>query len=213
MDDRFAKRAFEPMRLTAVPRAFDHPEWVFEPKLDGFRALAYVSAKTVTLVSRKGHAYRSFGGLAAEILGAVRAKEAVLDGEIVCVDDAGRPVSTSLLHRRSAACFYAFDVLWLDGKDLRDRPLTTRKRALRYVLRRSPQVRYVDHVAGCGEGLFDLVRTHDMEGIVAKWKDGPYRAGKPSSWVKIENPDYTQARNRHELLAMRRASGPLPSLF
>ncbi len=206
----FAKRTFEPMRLTPFARAFDHPEWMFEIKLDGFRALAYVAPRGVTLVSRKGHPYRSFADLAVEIQRTVGATEAVLDGEIVCLDEAGRPAFTSLLHRRDVASFYAFDVLWLDGKDLRDRPLTARKRVLRYLLRRpSPRVRYVDHIAGCGAGLFDLVRTHDLEGIVAKWKDGPYRGGTPSSWLKIRNRDYTQARGRHELFAARRPSRPL----
>ena len=200
------------MRLATMARPFDHPEWVFEIKLDGFRALAYTSVSAVSLVSRKGHAYRSFGALAEEIRRTLHVKEAVLDGEIVSLDDSGRPVFTSLLHRRGVASFHAFDVLWLDGEDLRDRPLTMRKRVLRYLLRRpSPLVRYVDHVAGCGEGLFDLVRGHDMEGIVAKWKDGPYRTGTPSSWVKIKNRDYSQARDRHELFATRRHFGPLGS--
>lgn len=206
----FARRTFEPLRLTPLPRAFDHPDWLFEIKLDGFRALAYVAPDAVSLVSRKGHTYRSFGALAVEMRRAVRAKEAVLDGEIVSLDGSGRPVLTSLLHRRGIACFHAFDVLWLDGKDLRDRPLATRKRALRYVLRgRSPFVRYVEHVAGCGLGLFDLARAHDMEGIVAKWKDGLYRATKPSSWLTIKNADYTQARDRYGLFAARRLSGPV----
>ena len=200
-------RSFEPMRLGMMARPFDHPEWLFEIKLDGFRALAYVSATGVILVSRKGHVYRSFGTLGAEIRRSVRANEAVLDGEIVCLDDSGRPTFTPLLHRRGVASFHAFDVLWLDGKDLRERPLSMRKRVLRYVLRRqSARVGYVDHVAGCGKALFDLVRAHDMEGIVAKWKDGPYRGRRPSSWVKIKNRDYSQARDRHELFASRRTS-------
>src|SRR5262249_9223637 len=98
-------------------------------------------------------------------------------------------------------------LLWLAGEDLRDLPLVERKRRLRRIIpRRSAFVLYLDHVDG-GRDLFAEVCRRDLEGIVAKWKRGAYRAAPLSSWVKIKNPTYSQAEGRHELFE-RDARGP-----
>ena len=98
------------------------PDWVFELKYDGFRALAYISNR-VQLVSRKGHTYRRFDRLCKELAHALSGHEAVLDGEIICVDAEGRPQFHDLLRTRKQPIYAAFDLLWLDGEHVWNRPL------------------------------------------------------------------------------------------
>jgi bifunctional non-homologous end joining protein LigD len=144
---------------------------------------------------------KRFAPLAAEIavlLGGVR--NAVLDGEVVCLDGDGRPLFNALLYRRTEPCFVAFDCLWLDGRDLRRLPLIERKRVLRQIVpRRAACVQYLPHVARRGVHLFTEVVQHDLEGVVAKLKQAPYGlVDGRSPWVKIKNREYTQAMDRHE---------------
>jgi bifunctional non-homologous end joining protein LigD len=125
---------------------------------------------------------------------------AILDGEIVHLGPDGKPQFLPLLRRRAPQYFYAFDLLWLNGRDLRGLPLLERKGVLRQVV---PQVGcrvlYVDHVAGRGVDLFRAVCDADMEGIVAKRADGLYTPDE-TSWLKIKNRDYSQGEGRRECL-------------
>jgi len=102
--------------------------------------------------------------------------------------------------RRAEAVFYAFDLLWLDGEDLRALPLTQRKRKLKSLIRTSctPAVLLADHVERDGVKLFEAIRKRDCEGIVAKNKLAPY-VMSPATWFKVLNPDYTQKRGRREM--------------
>jgi bifunctional non-homologous end joining protein LigD len=125
----------------------------------------------------------------------------VLDGEIVCLDASGRSQFHSLLFHRGAPYFYAFDILQLNGKDLRSLPLIARKKQLRKLISNRSSLLYVDHVEARGEDLFRLACREDLEGIVAKRKDGAY--GPQADWVKIKNPDYSQTVGRHELFNNR----------
>jgi len=106
-----------------VRDAFDHEDFIFELKMDGYRALAYLSANGTRLVSKNGHTMKRFANLASAIERELR-REAVLDGEIVVLDSDGRPRFYDLLRWRGELVFYAFDVLWLDGRDLRFRSLS-----------------------------------------------------------------------------------------
>ena len=121
----------EPMPLAVLREAFDHPDWLFEVKYDGFRALAYLESASVRLVSRKGNVYKSFPGLCTAIAATITRRDALVDGEIAHLDSAGKPQFLPLLHRRPPLSFVAFDLLWLDGKDLRALPLIERKGILR----------------------------------------------------------------------------------
>jgi ATP-dependent DNA ligase len=109
------------MPLVRVAEAFDHPAWLFELKHDGFRALAQVDGHHCTLVSRRRHVYRQFPRLQVEIAHSIRAHSAVLDGEIVCSASDGRSVFNRLLFRHDRPHSIAFDVLSIDGEDLRNR--------------------------------------------------------------------------------------------
>jgi bifunctional non-homologous end joining protein LigD len=202
------------MTLQTAREPFSRRDWLFELKYDGFRALAHVRHGAATLVSRNGHAFASFDDLARSIAVALpNTKEAVLDGEIVCLDKKGRPRFNDLLFRRSAPCFFAFDLLH-DGKDRRNDALVDRKSALRRLIgRSSPEsgLQYVDHVEESGTELFHLVCELDLEGIVAKPKHSPYEGQKTrTSWYKIKNRRYSQMVGRHELFDRERHREPVP---
>jgi ATP dependent DNA ligase domain len=118
-----------PDDIVARAGAFRHPDWVFELNHDGFRCLAYIADGSCELVSRRRNVYKSFAPL-KEALVELRVKNALLDGEIVCLDATGRSIFKDVLHRRGAPIFYAFDLLWLNGRDLRSLPLLDRKERL-----------------------------------------------------------------------------------
>jgi bifunctional non-homologous end joining protein LigD len=126
----------------------------------------------------------------------------VLDGEIACLDPDGRPNFRDLLFRQKECIFIAFDVLFLNGKDLRVLPLIERKTILKKLLRRKrSRIVYLDHVETDGQLLFEQIVAMDLEGMVCKRKNSPYKATeKPSSaWIKIKNRTYSQAQGREEL--------------
>lgn len=204
-----------PMRLLRIPEPFDHPDFIFEPKLDGFRALAIVRGHRCELVSRNGHAFKGWPQLAEELAHAVRAHHAVLDGEICCLEPDGRTNFNRLLFRRDWPFFYGFDAVSIEGDDLTAVPLLERKRRLLAIM---PAVEcrllYLDHVAGRGRDLFRVACERDLEGIVAKWANGTYRTdGRATSWLKIKNPDYTQMIDRHELFADRQRHEGRPRIM
>jgi ATP-dependent DNA ligase len=111
------------------------------------------------------------------------------------------------MFRRDSRYFIAFNVLAIDGEDLRARPLLERKRRLRAIMPRiDSRLLYHDHVDGCGRALFDAVHAHDLEGFVAKWKHSRYHTdGQTTSWLKIKNPEYSQMEGRHEAFVLRRS--------
>jgi len=195
------------MRLTRRPEAFDHPDWIFELKLDGFRSLAYIEAGECRLVSRNGNTFASFRDLAAQVAASFRGADGVLDGEIVCLDENGCPQFEDLMFRRGELFFVAFDALHLDGDDVRGLPLLERKRMLRRAVPRSSnrsyRLRYLDHIEANGCALYGMACERELEGIVAKHRGGPYDARRPL-WVKIKNPAYTQAERREELFEKMR---------
>src|ERR1700738_1129879 len=174
------------MRITRRAQPFSYPDWLFEIKHDGFLALAYLKAGQCQLVSRKGYVYKRFGELTEHIGASVNVQSAVLDGEIVCLDKRGKSQFKSLMYRRGGAYFYAFDILQLNGKDLRSMPLQERKRELKCIILDQPSpLLYVDHIDQRGEDLFELACREDLEGIVAKLRNGTYDCQRATSWIKI----------------------------
>jgi bifunctional non-homologous end joining protein LigD len=107
---------------------FESAEWVYELKHDGFRALAYAGDGRCRLISRRGNEMKRFADLAACIAKELKVKDAVLDGEIVALDGDGRPAFYDLMKRQCQAVYYAFDIIWLNGRDLRDLSLLERKK-------------------------------------------------------------------------------------
>jgi bifunctional non-homologous end joining protein LigD len=169
-------RNLRPIRLSRRSEPFDSDEHIYELKIDGFRALAHIEAGEGQLISRNGNVFRGFADLAAWIAEHLRVERAVLDGEIACVDESGRPVFRDLLFRRHQCVFITFDLLYLNGKDLRTLPLIERKAALKKLLKRKrSRILYPDHVEGDGRLLFEQIVKMDLEGIVCKRKDSPYK--------------------------------------
>ena len=176
------------MQLIQRTDPFDDPNSIFEVKFDGFRAVAYVDGGECRLVSRKDNTYQSFTDLTGWIGQHLKAQDAFLDGEIVCLDENGRSVFNELFYRRGEVYFYAFDLLWLNGKDLPDQPLMRRKARLKKLLPQSPSyLLYMDHVEGTGCELFRTVCDMDLESSTtssrakkrAKWRlPLPSRFGK-----------------------------------
>ncbi len=174
------------MPLGRLRDPFSHPNWVYEIKWDGFRALLHSDNDGVRLVSRNGNAFKSFPGLCDGLGRDLRGRRCVLDGEIVCLGVDGKSRFSDLLFRRAQPYFYAFDLLWdehpwsddeqerqrfRNGEDLRYLPLCDRKLRLRALVPdEAERLLYCDHIEGKGEGLFRLACEHDLEGIVAKHK-------------------------------------------
>ena len=181
--------------------AFDDPEWLFELKYDGFRTLAYVNGGGAELFSRRNLRYRQFADLSSEISLELNADDAVLDGEIVKLGESGRPVFIDVIRRRGPFQFVAFDVLALNGKDVRNLELAARKKLLRAIVpTQSSTILFAQHVDGRGRDFFKAVCDQDLEGIVAKRKASPYDpASRSATWLKIKNRNYSEARDRHEL--------------
>lgn len=188
-----------PTLLKRRPAAFNHPDWIFELKYDGFRSLAYVADGGCRLASRNRNLFSKFGALCTEICTALGNHGAVIDGEIVCMDDAGVPQFNQLFFGHGVPRFASFDLLWLDGKDLRALPLMERKKELRRLVR-GTTILFADHIEHEGVAFFDLICARDLEGIVAKRKDAPYAGGREATtWYKIKNRDYSQMAGRREL--------------
>jgi bifunctional non-homologous end joining protein LigD len=124
-----------PLVLKRRAQAFDNPDWVYEVKYDGFRALLEIDGAGAHLVSRNRNRFRHLDPLAAALAKRLHVANAVLDGEVCCVDETGRPIFIDLL-RRKEPCFVAFDLLWLNSEDLRSLPLVERKKRLKRLLRR-----------------------------------------------------------------------------
>src|SRR5687767_9590666 len=146
------------MPLARLAQPFDHPDWIFELKHDGWRALAHLKDGRCELISRNGNVLKSFPALCTQV-GTVICDDVVLDGEIVSLGADGRPLFMDLMRRRGNQHFYAFDILWLNGRDLRGLPLLRRKAMLRKIIR--PPALYVDHIAGTGVDLFNAACAHD----------------------------------------------------
>jgi bifunctional non-homologous end joining protein LigD len=185
-------------QLTLVRQPFDDPNFLFELKHDGFRALAHVWDGRCELISRRRNSYKSFQDL-RDNLANLKVTNAILDGELVCLDAEGRSIFNELLFRRGYPIFYAFDLLYLDGRDLRQLPLIERKEKLRALIEKSglPDVICGKYVEGRGIDLFNEVVRLNLEGVVAKRKTGTYAT--VSGWLKVKNPNYTQSERRNSL--------------
>ncbi|MGH7509518.1 MAG: DNA ligase D [Gemmatimonadales bacterium] len=180
-------------------RPFTDPGWLFELKLDGYRLLAARDGRSSRLISRNGNDLSSGFPDVTRALAALPVERLLLDGEIVALDDEGRPsfqrlqqrarLSRALDIRRATVenpvTFFAFDLLVVEDFDLRPLPLLARKELLRKLLPQAGLIRFLDHFEGEGEVLYEQVRKLGLEGIVAKRSDSPYRGGRSAAWLKV----------------------------
>jgi bifunctional non-homologous end joining protein LigD len=187
--------------LRGVP--FDDPAWIFEPKYDGFRGLLYITPSSSTFFySKRGLVLKRFDDLAAEVRDQLLVRDVILDGEVLTLDPEGHADFRLLMRGEGALHYAAFDVLWLNGRDLRTKPLAERKRRLERLIRTTtPLLSRVLTVPNDGRALFEAAQRLDLEGIVAKRKADPYDARV--TWYKIKNRAYTQGEGRWELFQER----------
>jgi bifunctional non-homologous end joining protein LigD len=194
----------EPIVPRLRPQPFNDPAWLFEPKYDGFRGLVYITCDKCVMRSKRGNVFTRFAGLGPALCEQFRAREAILDGEIVAIDHEGRVNFWNLMRWREGTLAYAaFDLLWLNGRDLRELPLSQRKKRLeRLIPAAVGPLSRVPCFEEEGRELFEAACRLDLEGIVAKRKADPY--GPRTAWYKIKNPTYTQAEGRRELFERQR---------
>jgi bifunctional non-homologous end joining protein LigD len=187
-----------PMLATLAERAFSDPNWMFEIKWDGVRALAWIEDGELTLRARSGSdissQYPDLGGLP----GAFRGRRAIIDGEIAVIDDRGHSDFEKLqerMHVRNPSqtlisqypvVYFAFDLLYCDGYDLRGSALLERKQLLHRLLYGSERIRYSDHQLETGKELFELAKKNGLEGIVAKRTDSRYVSERSANWLKLK---------------------------
>ena len=180
----------QPMLAESVQEPFDDPDWIFEIKLDGYRCLAEIAQGKVLLYSRNKVSFNQRFAAIAKALESIAA-DAVLDGEIVVLDDKGRSSFQLLQNNQRTGqgdiFYFIFDLLYLNGRDLRTLPLLSRKRLLRHLLPDLPAIKYSDHIAEYGKEFFELARRNNLEGILAKRGSSQYQTGKRSkNWLKIK---------------------------
>jgi bifunctional non-homologous end joining protein LigD len=192
----------QPMLASIIEKSFDNPDWLFEIKWDGYRAITFIDGGRTRLVSRNQNDLTSQFPELATLAKYVKAELAILDGEIVALDDAGRP-SFSLMQQRTgfrpgkrrlpgrsaqgvAITYYAFDLLYLDGFDLRRVPLEQRKQLLQDRIKAGDLIHYSDHYPEKGLDLFEAAKQRGLEGIVAKKRNSCYEERRSREWLKIK---------------------------
>jgi DNA ligase D-like protein (predicted ligase) len=178
----------EPMECLAVAKLPDGAQWLYEIKLDGYRAEAVRSESGVILFSRSRKSFNKQFSLIVEAL-ADLPENTVIDGEVVALDESGRPDFNLLQNFRSAASrihFFVFDLLIYQGRDLTRLPLFERHEIMRSVLKfESPLIHISDYVEASATDMLDAVREQGLEGIIGKRKDSAYEPGKRSgAWIK-----------------------------
>ena len=188
----------EPLRPTLTKQVPAGREWVYEVKLDGFRGMLEIDDGKARFTSKTSKPMRRFDDLAASLARALDVRDAILDGEILVMGDSG-PDFRALMFNRRKPSYCAFDLLWLNGRDLRALPLWRRKNALRKLVAKTP-IGYVDCVDD--PLLYARVALLDLEGIVAKRRSDPYRGD--TEWRKVKVPGYSQMEGRWELFGYAR---------
>jgi bifunctional non-homologous end joining protein LigD len=186
----------EPCLPTPSRTLPDGGRWAFELKHDGFRFIARRDGDRVRVFSRNARDWTDKVPLIVEAMLALPVTSATIDGEGVVVDERGvtdfERLRTALAERGGspAAFLYGFDLLALDGEDLRSYPWEIRRATLTGLLRKAgPGLRLSEHLDGDGETIFRHACALGAEGIVAKRRDRPYRSGRCADWVKVKNPD------------------------
>ncbi|UTV37662.1 non-homologous end-joining DNA ligase [Ensifer adhaerens] len=189
-------RRVDPCVATLVDKPPKGPEWAFEVKWDGYRLAVHVEPGGVRAITRGGYDWtKKFGLIVAEAR-ELGHETMIIDGEAVVLDDQGRSDFGLLqravgrrpsLHDAGEIIFYAFDLLYLDGQDLRMHPLSERRRLLEPIAAgRTGAIRFSEEVHADGAEFFKIACEMGLEGIIAKRRDAPYRSGRRPEWLKIK---------------------------
>lgn len=180
----------KPMLCTLTDQPFTKDQWIFEIKWDGYRSVGSKHGHKTALYSRANNDFSDHYPVITEALGKLD-HDVILDGEIVVTDDEGTPHFEWLQNWRrdpqGEINYFVFDILWYDGRDVRDMPLLERKKLLKSVIPAKSPIRYSDHVEKNGEALFRQIKQRGLEGIVAKQASSTYRENdRGAAWLKIK---------------------------
>ena len=192
--------SLEPMLATLVTGLPSGTDWLYEVKWDGYRALCFLANGKVLMFSRRGNNLnKQFAPIAEALQQCVKAETAIIDGEVVAFDEKGKPSFQHLQNytgfgtkpalkgvARPPLNFFAFDLLYLNGYDLRKAALIDRRQLLASIILPNESVRYSDHFAGKGEELLQAVRAQGLEGIIAKQAQSRYESRRSNAWLKIK---------------------------
>jgi len=193
--------SLQPMLAEGGHQPFDDPKWRFEPKLDGIRSLAYLTTDLTRLITRRGRDVTTQYPELHMIHELVDEVNAVMDGEIVAFDEDGKNSFEALQQRMNLAnereikriskqipvALVAFDLLWLDGRNLTEQPLEERRELIQAVVEEDKRLQLVTYVEGEGTELVNAARSHGLEGVVAKRHGSKYLPGRRSpDWRKIK---------------------------
>jgi bifunctional non-homologous end joining protein LigD len=186
----------EPMLATLDRTLPEGSEWAYEIKWDGFRGLCFFSAGKLRIVSRNGHLMNGHFPELQELTASISADTAIIDCEIVAFEADGRPNFSLMQQRtgfvpvetrnRAPVSLVAFDLLYINGYDLRDVALSERQKLLRSVVRTGPHLRLSECFSGAGKDVLQAAREHSLEGVVAKRLDSKYEPGRSRCWVKVK---------------------------
>jgi bifunctional non-homologous end joining protein LigD len=200
-------RYIAPATPTLRPTPPRGERWLHEVKFDGWRVQLHKSERGAAVFTKGGHDYtRRFPAIAGTLM-TVPARACILDGELVAPDDQGRPDFRALhFHDRDEqVCVWAFDLLHLDGEDLRDRSLDARKRALeRLILKTGDNALRLSESFDDGVKLLAAAEGMRLEGVVSKRRDAPYRSGKKCDWIKVKCLSWRAANRERWRLFERR---------
>lgn len=179
------------MLAKETDKPFSKEDWIYEIKWDGYRAIAEVNKKDVKLYSRNGNSFLSAYPEVVQELSKMKLN-AVLDGEVVVLNEQGNPDFHKLqeygLNKDFPLQYYVFDLLELNGKKLYSTPLIERKKLLAEIIKKNPVIKYSDHVEERGEEFFEVIKEKNLEGIMAKRMGSEYYPGKRSAdWLKIKH--------------------------
>jgi bifunctional non-homologous end joining protein LigD len=176
------------MKATLTSERFSDPNWIFERKLDGIRCVAIRSGDDVRLRSRNDLSLNARYPEVATALAAQPCRSFAIDGEVVAFEGAATSFARLAQRRQHfvPVYFYVFDLLWLEGCDIRALPLRTRKRLLRDVVRFTDPLRLTQHRNGDGEALFEQACRKGWEGLIAKRADSEYSERRSRDWLKLK---------------------------
>ena len=201
-----------PISFTPCRDAFDDPAWLFEPAYDGIRALVYRSSSRWEIRPVREVRVPGLAELTGRVARLLQGQQAILDGILVALDHEGKPVLRDLLRGQGYLAFAGFDLLWVNGKDLRNRPLAERRQRLTELLPEDTGPLYkVMALEEHGRALYGAIRKMDLAGITAKRLTDPYTP--TTVWYCIENPAHRAAGRPAEPVFQserRRWAGALP---
>jgi bifunctional non-homologous end joining protein LigD len=191
----------EPCLPLPAERPPSGPYWIHEIKHDGFRLMARRDPASVRLFTRNGNDWSPRYPLIFEAVNRLRVRSCLIDGEAVCCDNDGLSTFQKLRERRDDRHVFlvAFDLLELDGKDLRREPLEVRKTELARLLANAPRgLHYCEHIRDLGEVVFRHACAMGLEGIVSKRLGSRYTSGRCHDWLKFKNPEAPAVRREAE---------------